>query len=80
MASQSRGREFESRRRLNFFLFFFCLLINRYTETFTETERLPFRYVKKHLPKQCLLSKIKVCWPCSSTKLSQVSDRIAKGK
>ena len=54
MVSQSRGREFESRRRLNVF-FFFCLLTD-IQKTFTETERLPLRYVKEHLPKQCLLS------------------------
>ena len=38
-----------------FFNFFVCLLTD-IQKTFTETERLRFRYVKEHLPKQCLLS------------------------
>ena len=37
------------------FLIFFCLLTD-IQKTFTETEHLPFRYVKEHLPKQCLFS------------------------
>ena len=36
--------------------FFFVCLLTDIQKTFTETERLPFRYVKEHLPKQCLLS------------------------
>ena len=57
IASQSKGREFESHRRLNFFfLFFFVCLLTDIQKTFTETERLLFQYVKENLPKQCLLS------------------------
>ena len=46
----------ETERFPTFKTIFVCLLLTDIQNTFTETERLPFRYVKEHLPKQCLLS------------------------
>ena len=49
------NREVVSSTKRFLFLFLVCLLTD-IQKTFTETERLPFQYVKEHLPKQCLLS------------------------